>query len=164
MGRRFDLIVMSHVFEHLLDPGRILNLIRTSLAPSGVLYIEIPNIPVESLLRYPDHMWVPRADNPHITFFSMRTLRKLLESAGFELQFCDTAGPEYRYISALRFHLPPLPRFLQDLLPSALFLWLRRQSFTRPFRLQERVESFYKYGGFRIWIRSVSRMREHPIG
>lgn len=40
MERQFDLIVISHVLEHLLDPCTILRVIHTHLAPGGVLYRE----------------------------------------------------------------------------------------------------------------------------
>ena len=162
MERRFDVIVLSHVFEHLLDPRGILDLIHASLASDGVLYVEVPNIPAESLLQYPDHVWAPRFDEPHITFFSASTLRKLLTSANFDPLFCDTAGAEYANISWLRFHLPHWRWFLQRLIPSPLFHWLRGQRFTQAIRVPERVESFYQYGGFRIWIRSISRKKAKP--
>jgi SAM-dependent methyltransferase len=162
MEGRFDVIVLSHVFEHLLDPRGMLDLIHASLAPDGVLYIEVPNISAESLLRYPDHVWAPRFDEPHITFFSASTLRQMLASAGFEPVFCDTAGAEYMNISWLRFHLPHWRWFLQRLIPPPLFHWLRRQKFTQAIRVPERVESFYHYGGFRIWIRSISRKKTKP--
>jgi SAM-dependent methyltransferase len=153
---QFDLIVISHVLEHLLEPREVVRLIDRSLAPGGVLYAEVPNIPNDSLLRYPDHRWAPRFDEPHITFFSKRTFQDLLVSSGFDLQFCDTAGPEYEYVSSLRFRLPPARSFIQGLLPSDLFLYLRRLQFTKPLRVKEREETFYQYGGLRIWIRSVS--------
>jgi len=162
MERRFDVIVLSHVFEHLLDPRSMLDLIHASLAPDGVLYIEVPNIPAESLLRYPDHVWAPRFDEPHITFFSASTLRRMLTSASFEPVFLDTAGAEYRNISWLRFYLPHWRWFLQGLIPPSLFHWLRRQRFTQAIRVPERVDSFYQYGGFRIWIRSISRKKSEP--
>lgn len=158
MERRFDLVVMSHVLEHLLDPRRVLQLIKGSLAPGGTLYVEVPNIPAESLTRYPDHGWAPRFDEPHITFFSQLTLRDLLESSRFEVRFCSTAGAQYKYISAFRFRLPPMRSFIQGLIPPSLFFALRKQSFTKPLRVQEREETFYQYGGFRIWIRSVSKV------
>ena len=158
LEQKFDLIVLSHVLEHLLNPLAVLRLIHRSLAPDCTLYVEVPNIPSQSLLRYPDHVWAPRFDEPHITFFSTPTLRSLLEAAGFKVLFCDTAGPDYKHISRIRFHLPQ-PRWLvQDLLPSALFAWLRRQRFTQAMRVQKREEDFYQYGGdSRIWIRSVSQ-------
>ena len=158
----FDLVVLSHVLEHLLDPVPVLKLIREHLAPGGVLYIEVPNIPSSSLLKYPDHVWAPRFDEPHITFFSQETLRKMLKATGFEVAFCDTAGGEYKHISWLRFHLPHWRWFLQTLIPAPLFNFLRRQRVTNSLRVQDREERFYQYGGFRIWLRSISRKPEEP--
>lgn len=163
LEQRFDVIVLSHVLEHLLDPGDVLRLIHNSLSPDGILYVEVPNIPRECLLRYPDHVWAPRFDEPHITFFSDSMLRKTLTAASFEAFFCDTAGAEYANISWLRFHLPHWRWFLQRLIPPPLFHWLRRQRFTRAIRVPERVESFYQYGGFRIWLRSISRKQATPF-
>jgi hypothetical protein len=135
----------------------VLELIRASLVPGGVLYIEVPNIPRDSLLRFPDHPWAPRWDEPHITFFQMDALRRLLGAAGFEERFCDTGGPLYRDIPGWRFRLPPAKATLLNLLPRPVFHFLRRQEFTARARVQPREESFYRYGGYRIWIRSVWR-------
>ena len=38
-----------------------------------------------------------------------------------------------------------------------LFLFLRSLRATQPLRVRDREDAFYEYGGFRIWIRSVSR-------
>ena len=153
---QFDLIILSHVFEHLLEIIPILHLIRNSLVVGGILYIEVPNIPVDSLLRYPDHKWAPRFDEPHITFFSLPILQAILKNAGFEVSFCDTAGPQYEYISRLRFGLPPLLSTVQRLMPSKLFFFLRKLQLTKAIRVQEKENSFYEYGGCRLWIRTVS--------
>lgn len=56
MDRMFNVVVISHVFKHLLNPAEILKLLRYRLAPDGVRYFEVPNIPSDSLLRYTDHM------------------------------------------------------------------------------------------------------------
>lgn len=43
---RFNLILMSHVFEHFLDLGNILTKIREILVDDGYLFMEIPNSPI----------------------------------------------------------------------------------------------------------------------
>lgn len=159
LGTQFDVIVLSHVLEHLLEPRAVLQLLHDKLAPGGVLYVEVPNIPAESLRRYPDNVWAPRYDEPHLTFFNATALQELLRRERFDVEFCDTCGPEYRYISALRFRTPPLRYALQRLLPHRAFLFLRSLRATQPLRVREREAAFYEYGGFRIWIRSVSRRR-----
>lgn len=157
MREQFDVIILSHVLEHLLTPAVMLQLIRDSLVPGGILYVEVPNIPADSLRRYPDNVWAPRFDEPHIAFFSVPTLLHLLETTGFQVQFCDTAGSEYKFISALRFHLPHGRWFLQKLVPKTVFNFMRRHPLTKRFRVKEREDSFYQYGGGRIWIRSISK-------
>lgn len=156
-GDGFDLIVMSHVLEHLLEPGPTLESLGARLAPGGWLFVEVPNVPAGSLLDHLDHVWAPRFDEPHVTFFGRGTLAGLLRRLGFEVVFCDTAGPEYRRVSRLRFHLPHWRWFVQRLIPERLFHALRRQRFTRGLRVQEREAEFYEYGGLRLWIRAIAR-------
>lgn len=157
LDREFDIIALSHVLEHLLEPVRVLELLRARLAPDGVLYIEVPNIPPEMLDRYPDHPWAPRYDEPHITFFSTDALTRILERAGFDVVSCETAGPLYREVSRLRYSLPPLRGTIQRWLPRRVFAFLRGLRATSAVRVKDREEEFYEYGGFRIWIRAVAR-------
>jgi SAM-dependent methyltransferase len=159
LERRFDIIVLSHVLEHLLDPQPAIGLLISRLAPNGVLCIEVPNIPRESLRAHLDHRWAPRWDEPHITFFSADALRTVLQATGLSVQFCETAGPRYRRVSALRFALPPFRQTVQRYMPSALFHALRGMQATASIRVHEREDEFYEYGGERLWIRSVSRLR-----
>jgi len=48
--RRFDLVMTSQVFEHLSDPWETLGTIRSLVAPSGLLYLDVP-------LERPDIQW-----------------------------------------------------------------------------------------------------------
>lgn len=155
--RSFDVVVVSHVLEHLLNPREILELLRSHLRPGGVLYIEVPNIPRETIGRFPDHVWAPRFDEPHVSFFSADVLRGMLASADLEVEFCETAGPRYRYISGWRYRMPTMRWLVQGLIPRPIFHFLRRSSFTRAVRVREREDAFYEYGGLRLWIRAVSR-------
>lgn len=157
ISEQFDLIILSHVLEHLLQPHEMLQLIQQRLTPGGLLYIEVPHIPTEALTQYLDSVWAPRFDEPHITFFSPQSLTRLLTAAGFAVRFCDTAGLTYRQISAWQFHMPHWRWFLQRLIPPGLFHFLRRQPFMQTLKVKTREDSFYQYGGRRIWIRTISQ-------
>jgi SAM-dependent methyltransferase len=162
LTRKLDVVVLSHVLEHLLDPVAVLRMIHDALVPGGILWIEVPNIPAESLLRYPDHKWAPRFDEPHVTFFSMSVLRRMVAGRGFESMKCDTAGPKYRHVSPLPYRMPPLRETVERAIPRQLFNFLRSQRFTERLRVNDREGSFYEEGGDRLWIRSVWRKRATP--
>jgi 2-polyprenyl-3-methyl-5-hydroxy-6-metoxy-1,4-benzoquinol methylase len=86
----FDCIVCADVLEHTRDPWLVLSRLRTKLAPSGVLVVSLPNIrnmhPLWDILRdrfeYQDHGIL---DRTHLRFFTLHTMRKMLESTGFEI-------------------------------------------------------------------------------
>jgi SAM-dependent methyltransferase len=91
----FDLVVASHVLEHLRDPHAALSRCRELVTPSGALFVEVPNV-----LR-------PRVENvvnfftfDHLFHFSPRTLRGLARACGFE-QLCvddDFPFPAFRWL------------------------------------------------------------------
>ena len=155
-GRTFDLIVLSHVLEHLAAPAAVLARLRDALTPNGLLYVEVPHVPENAHTAHLDSPWAPRHDEPHLTFFTAGSLQKLLERSGLVAEFVESAGPLYREISSFRHHLPPLMPTARRLLPRRVMGVLRRQAQARGVSLAEREESFYAYGGRRIWLRSLS--------
>jgi len=74
-SQRFDLIVCSHVLEHVADPVGTIKKLRCFLAERGVLYVEVP---MEIWRRPPIH------EEPvtHVNFFTLESLRFGLENAG----------------------------------------------------------------------------------
>ena len=77
----FDVIVMVHVLEHVASPGRLLEDLRSKLAPAGALVIQVPD-------RTQNPFEILIAD--HATHFSAGTLRSLVERAGFETSVVAT--------------------------------------------------------------------------
>jgi SAM-dependent methyltransferase len=148
----FDVIVLSHVLEHFADPRRILDMLRAALAPQGILCLEVPNVPAESRAGFLNHPWTSPFDEPHVTFFSASTLAALVTRAGYDVLLCETVGPPYRGVSQRRFRLPSVRSALRRILPRGILLRLRGQRAAVP----ARDESFYQYGGPRIWIRCVA--------
>jgi 2-polyprenyl-3-methyl-5-hydroxy-6-metoxy-1,4-benzoquinol methylase len=84
-----DLIIYSHVLEHILDVNSELKEIRNKMAEGAFLYIEVPSIKnihnsnfyQANLLRY--------IQNAHVYHFSLSTLERLLQSNGFEMIYGD---------------------------------------------------------------------------
>jgi 2-polyprenyl-3-methyl-5-hydroxy-6-metoxy-1,4-benzoquinol methylase len=76
----WDLVILSHVLEHVRDLKGALTLLRPFVAPAGVLYVEVPDAS-----RYVDFAWSPFQDfnSEHINHFSLQTLENLLAVCGF---------------------------------------------------------------------------------
>lgn len=94
-GRRFDLITLNHVLEHVDKPYQLLDLISGYLEKDGILFIEVPN--VNSILlhiadiyfRIKGLKWSSRLSPLHPPYhkygYSERSLRYLLNKAGFKV-------------------------------------------------------------------------------
>lgn len=85
--RRYDLIVLDNVLEHVPDPLVLLTQLRTLIAACGVLTVEVPN-DFSSLQTYLlDHdcvskpFWVVVPD--HISYFNRDGLAALCQEAGW---------------------------------------------------------------------------------
>lgn len=77
---KFDLVIMSHVLEHLEKPREILKLVHDNyLNAGGHLYVDIPSQDFE--LRSP--AMASMAPATHLFFFSGEHFRNTLSDAGF---------------------------------------------------------------------------------
>jgi 2-polyprenyl-3-methyl-5-hydroxy-6-metoxy-1,4-benzoquinol methylase len=83
-GRRFDVVLMSHVLEHCIDPMRALTNARTLLTDRGVVHCEVPNNAAAGL-RFTGASWemfdVPR----HLHFFTGDNLTEFCARALFRV-------------------------------------------------------------------------------
>ena len=84
--RRFDVILMSNVLEHIPDVRPALAGLRQLLRDDGILFVEVPN--VIEFSRWDDAPF-QQFSTEHINFFSPRTLANLLQTAGFMLVRCE---------------------------------------------------------------------------
>jgi SAM-dependent methyltransferase len=76
----YDLAILSHVLEHVRDLRGALAVVGRSLAPGGVLYVEVPDAS-----RYAEFAWSPFQDfnSEHINHFSLVSLANLLRQCGY---------------------------------------------------------------------------------
>jgi len=87
---KYDRILALDVIEHLRQPRRALEGFRALLKPTGALLLSAPNVAHYkirlALLRGRfDYTDVGIMDRTHLRFYTHRTLRAELESAGFVL-------------------------------------------------------------------------------
>jgi 2-polyprenyl-3-methyl-5-hydroxy-6-metoxy-1,4-benzoquinol methylase len=85
--READAVWAGEVIEHVVDVGAFATELRRALKPGGPLVLTTPDHPRGLLARFAlsprafeEHVW-PYAD--HLRFFTRRTLRMVLEDAGF---------------------------------------------------------------------------------
>jgi SAM-dependent methyltransferase len=70
---QFDVVIISHVLEHVSDPKEFLKLMTLKLREGGVLYIDVPCL---------DHLH-KELDEPHLLFFDKNPMNILLEKLHF---------------------------------------------------------------------------------
>ncbi len=74
----FDLIICSHVLEHVSDLGGLVTFLRRHLDPSGLLYAEVPQEIWAGLRLEADPV-------THIDFFTAGSLSRLFLENGFDI-------------------------------------------------------------------------------
>lgn len=94
----FDVIVMTHVLEHMEHPEEELSEACRLLKADGLLVIRTPNF-ASLMARWERQDWPLLRAQEHVWFFSPRTLRRLLKEAGLEVTSVRTAVQprEYRF-------------------------------------------------------------------
>lgn len=87
---KYDLIVMSHVLEHLVGSSTLLKLAAGLLAPNGVLAVALPNVVffkqrLKILFGNFNYESQGIMDSTHVRFYTFQTGRELLESNGYRV-------------------------------------------------------------------------------
>ncbi|MFH0940666.1 MAG: class I SAM-dependent methyltransferase [Candidatus Omnitrophota bacterium] len=93
-GRKFDIISMWHVLEHVAEPERYIEKISRYLNSQGRLVIEVPNLDSWTA-RWTGSYWMGLDLKYHLYFFSPATLISLLKKYGFKIKTVHTFSLEY---------------------------------------------------------------------
>lgn len=99
-GKKFDLIIFSHVLEHIISPDELVKELIPILRPNGLVYIEVPN------MSNPD-VPIGYFTYEHLNYFTPTALTNLMGANGYDLdrmeQFAGSMEiePFYPVISAL---------------------------------------------------------------
>lgn len=87
---RYDLIWLSNVLEHVIDPVGLLTSLRRLLASGGVAVVTVPNDGnhyQEDLLKngdIPHRFWIALPD--HLAYFTYESLKRVAQATGYSCE------------------------------------------------------------------------------
>ncbi len=84
---KYEIIWMSHVFEHLVEPDIFLEKIKKNMNEDSILFIEIPNCDHTPTLR--DSIFL----SPHVYHFTSKSIIDLCKKHNFEIIICKIFRP-----------------------------------------------------------------------
>lgn len=98
--QKYDVIFLGDVIEHLKDPGKTLEKLRSLLAPEGRVYISTPNIAhlsirLELLGGSFEYESMGILDNTHLKYFTLNSLTNIVTGAGYDLIRIDSSESDY---------------------------------------------------------------------
>jgi predicted TPR repeat methyltransferase len=122
-----DAIVLADVLEHLRDASGLLRLVHQSLAEDGRAFISVPNIAnitvrlglLFGIFEYRDRGIL---DNTHLRFYTLRTIRRDVEAAGFRVLAIRGSSVPLRLIIG-KYTPEPLLRAGEKMLSLVTRLW-----------------------------------------
>jgi len=84
INKKFDVIILSHVLEHLVNCREVLLNIKNLLTDDGIFFIEVPNCKNFEMLEHSIYT------QPHLHHFTKLSLELLLKDLGFKIIRIDT--------------------------------------------------------------------------
>jgi SAM-dependent methyltransferase len=145
-GPQFDVVLLLDVIEHIAEPGPLLRTVARRLAPRGVVVITVPAF--QALWTSHDVL------NEHVTRYSRRTLRRLIEHHGFAVRSIRYFFPSLvalkglvRAVEAVTTATPRVPEVPSTLVNGAIQAWLG---------VEEAVFGWLPFGGSVLAVAELS--------
>lgn len=84
----FDVVAIRHVIEHVHSPKGVMNEIYRIMKNEGTLILITPNIDCYEAKIF-GRCWTALEVPRHLFFFSLETIKRLLQTTGFEIEKVD---------------------------------------------------------------------------
>lgn len=81
-GKRYDVVTLFEVLEHLSEPSQILEQSKRVLQPNGSVFCTVPNWECSAVQKATDPAWIPPI---HLLFYSENSLRELARTVGLKV-------------------------------------------------------------------------------
>ena len=110
-GKKFDVICLNDVLEHLAEPHLVLTACKDLLTENGIVVASIPNVlyfyEITKILVSQDWKYEQFGvlDNTHLRFFTKKSIIRMFEECGYEVLILEGinpfAGRKFRFFNAL---------------------------------------------------------------
>jgi len=97
MTEQYDVVILSHVLEHICYPQKVLNDIKGRLRPGGILIVALPN-----LMHYNSRWKLTRGnfnyqeygiwDYTHFRWYTFKSAQDMLRENGYTVEWADVSG------------------------------------------------------------------------
>lgn len=106
----FDLVMLNHAFEHVVDPLDTLSQVMRRLAPGGLAMIRVPVADSEAWHEYGPH-WFQLDAPRHLHLHTRKSMQVLAEAAGARIvaSHCDSDANQFVISERYRLGLPMQP-------------------------------------------------------
>lgn len=99
--KKFDIVSILHVLEHIENPELYIEKIYDSLESHGLLFIEVPNYNSWARILTGKH-WLALDLKHHLFFFTPESLTKLLHKYNFKVKELNTFSLEYSTFTSIQ--------------------------------------------------------------
>ena len=94
---KYDVVVLSHVLEHICYPGKLLQDIKKIVHAESRIIIALPNIMnyksrIQLLLGNFDYKDAGVWDYTHFRWYTVKSAKQLMKDNGYEIVYADVAG------------------------------------------------------------------------
>jgi len=95
-GRRWDVINVAYVLEHLPEPAHFMRQLQQHLNPGGIAIIEVPNEfnPLQQAYLHREQVapyWIHLPE--HVNYFDKASFERLVEGLGWEILHAESCFP-----------------------------------------------------------------------
>jgi 2-polyprenyl-3-methyl-5-hydroxy-6-metoxy-1,4-benzoquinol methylase len=140
--QQYDLIILSHILEHLYNPQIFLIEIKKLLKQNGVLFIEVPNN---------DHLHKDILE-PHLVIYNIDSIAKLFKNCDLDVLDMQSCGRLIKNIIPNSYQITEkkLKKKIKKLIPNLFLSMIQKRDIN--------FINFYElrtYGNDRQWIRAI---------
>lgn len=136
---KFDLIILSHVLEHVIDPSTFVDKLKSLLNKNGYIFVDVPCL---------DYL-IKKETSSHISFFDLSSLNYLFKKLKLKKISSNYCGPVFlilRITKSLKFYL---------IMMSMIYFFKAFFVISKPCRLPF-IWSLNNYSTYkRMWIRAI---------